>query len=234
VALHDLQIERQERDRAEERDADDEADRACRRKSLVAEELERQNRLGGSRLDEREEGEQRDAARDHDEQRGRSPRVRRSAEAGVEDDAREAAGEDERPEVIDLVPPARLARLEHGPDHGDREDADREVDVEDPAPREVVDEEAAEQRPGDGRDPERRTEEALVAAAVARRDEIPDDGHCDHHQPPAAEPLDPTEHDQLGHALRRATQRRAGEEDDDRRLQDALAPVHVAELPVQR
>ena len=53
-------------------------------------------------------------------------------------------------------------------------DAERQVDVEDPAPREVVDEEAAEQRADDRRDAEDRAEEPLVAAAVARRDDVAD------------------------------------------------------------
>ena len=44
----------------------------------------------------------------------------------------------------------------------ERDAADRQVDVEDPAPREVVDEEAAEQRADHGRDAEDGAEEALV------------------------------------------------------------------------
>jgi hypothetical protein len=49
-----------------------------------------------------------------------------------------------------------------------------------------------------------------------------------------AEPLQRAEGDQLHHALREPTQRRADEEDHDRRLQNELAAVQVAELPVQR
>ena len=98
----------------------------------------------------------------------------------------------------------------------------------------MVDEEAAEQRPGDGRDAEHRAEQALVTAAVARRDEVADDGHRDDHQAAAAEPLHGSEGDQLRHALRQPAQRRAGQEEHERDLQDALAPVQVAELAVQR
>ena len=53
-------------------------------------------------------------------------------------------------------------------------------------------------------------------------------------QPAAAEALQRAEGDQLGHVLGDAAQRRADEEDHDRRLQHDLAAVEVAELPVER
>src|SRR5436189_45198 len=81
------------------------------------------------------------------------------------------------------------------------EAADGEVDVEDPAPGEVVDEEAADQRPDHGRDPEDAAEVALVAAALARRDDVADDRDRRHHQASAAEPLEAAERDQLRHVL---------------------------------
>ena len=114
-----------------------------------------------------------------------------------EHDRREAAGEQRRAEVVDRVPHVVGARVEHDRDHAERERADRQVDVEDPAPRQVVDEEAAEQRPDHRRDAEDGAEEALVAAAVARRDDVADDGDRDHDQPAAAEPLQRAERDQL-------------------------------------
>jgi hypothetical protein len=57
VSLDVLQVERQVRDRAEESEADDEADRAGDGEDAVAEEVERQDRLGGPRLDRDERGE---------------------------------------------------------------------------------------------------------------------------------------------------------------------------------
>src|SRR5438309_1108043 len=79
-----------------------------------------------------------------------------------------------------------LARAEDGADDDERERADRQVDVEDPAPGEVVDEEAAEQRPDHRRHAEHGAEEALVATSLARRDDVADDGDARHHQPAAA------------------------------------------------
>jgi hypothetical protein len=54
----------------------------------------------------------------------------------------------------------------------------------------VVDEEAAEERPDHRRDAEDRPEEPLVAAAVARRDDVADDGDREHDQATAAEALE--------------------------------------------
>jgi hypothetical protein len=58
--------------------------------------------------------------------------------------------------------------VESDRDGDERDGADGEVDVEDPTPGEVVDEEAAEERPDHRRDAEHRTEEPLVLAALAR------------------------------------------------------------------
>jgi hypothetical protein len=132
------------------------------------------------------------------------------------------------------VPLRRLRGTEGARDHGERDRPEREVDVEDPAPGEVVDEEAAEQRTGDDRDSEHRSEQALVAAAVARCDEVANDGHRHHDQAPAAEALHGAEGDQLRHALRHSAESRADEEDHERDLQHAFAPVEIAELAVQR
>ena len=52
--LRHLEVERQERDRAEQREADDEADRARSRERPVAEERQRQDRLLRAPLDEHE------------------------------------------------------------------------------------------------------------------------------------------------------------------------------------
>ena len=73
---------------------------------------------------------------------------------------------------------------------GERDGADRDVDVEDPAPGELLDEDAAEQRSDDARHAEHGAEEPLVAAALAGRDDVADDRLRADHQPAAAEALD--------------------------------------------
>ena len=98
-----------------------------------------------------------------------------------------------------MVPDVVGAAAEDRADHREREDAHRHVDVEDPAPGEVVDEEAAEQRADHRREPEDRAEVALVAAPLARRDDVPDHGHRRHHQAATTQSLDGTECDELKH-----------------------------------
>ena len=149
-------------------------------------------------------------------------------------DGGQAAGEERRPEPVDRVPDAHGRGVEDDRDHGEGERADREVDVEDPPPREVVDEEAAEERADHRRHAEDGAEEALVAAAVARRDHVADHGDGGHDQPTRPEPLEGAEPDQLGHVLAQPAERRADEKDHDRDLEDRFPAVEVAELPVQR
>ena len=84
---------------------------------------------------------------------------------------------------------ARRGQVQPQRDDRDGERADRHVDVEDPAPREGVDEEAAEQRPGDRGDGEHRADQAHVAAALARRDDVGDDRLRADHQAAGADAL---------------------------------------------
>jgi hypothetical protein len=61
MAFDDLEVEREVGDRAEEGEADDEADRAGGDEDAVVEELERQDRLGRAAFDEGEDDEEPDA-----------------------------------------------------------------------------------------------------------------------------------------------------------------------------
>ena len=81
-------------------------------------------------------------------------------------------------------------------DHdGDGDRADRHVDVEDPAPRELVDKEAAEQRTGDGCDGEHGADQPHVAPALARRDDVGDDRLGADHEAAGADALQGAEAD---------------------------------------
>jgi hypothetical protein len=66
------------------------------------------------------------------------------------------------------------------------------------------------------------------------RHDVADHGHRGHDQPASADPLERAERDQLAHVLGDPAERRADQEDHDRRLQDDPAPVEVAELSVHR
>jgi hypothetical protein len=119
-------------------------------------------------------------------------------------------------------------------DDRERDDPDRQVDVEDPAPAERVGEEPAQQRAGHAGHAEDGPEGALVLAPLAGGHDVGHDRLGQHHQAAAAQALQRPERDQLAHALGQAAQRRADQENHDRRLEQALAAVLVAELPPQR
>src|SRR5581483_5659716 len=118
----------------EEREADDEADHRRDGEDAVAEELEWEDRLARAFLRDDEEREQDDRQRDQGERLARAPLERRAAEAREEDDAREPAREQRGAEVVDRVLDPLRPRMEDGRDHEQRKRADRQVDVEDPAP----------------------------------------------------------------------------------------------------
>jgi hypothetical protein len=98
----------------------------------------------------------------------------------------------------------------------------------------VVGEDAAEQRSGDAGEDEDQLDVALVAPALARRDDLADDRHRQRHQPAGAEALEGAEADQLAERAGHAGQSRAGQEDDDRRDEQRLASVEIAGAPPQR
>ena len=136
-------------------------------------------------------------------------------------------------EIVDPVPGRRHVQVEAERDDRERDGSDRHVDVEDPAPREVVDEEPAEQRPGHRRHGEDGPHQAHVPAASPRGDDVGEDRLCPDDEPAGAEPLDRAEDDQLEHRLREPGEHRAHQEDRDRGQEDGLAPEHVAELAVE-
>src|SRR5205807_4139277 len=98
-------------------------------------------------------------------------------------------------------------------DDQQRQAADRQVDVEDPAPGGLVDDEAADERADDRGGRERGSDQPLVAAAVARRDDVADGGEREREEAAGPQTLDTAEDDQLGHVLGEAAERRADEED---------------------
>ena len=162
-SLDDLQVLRQVGERAEHREADHEPDRR------------RPPRTPGGGTDAAAAPAPRPAARPARSRREGDPGDRqgddRPGSPGVGDAASwsPAPGRSRRrpimgrSEVVDRVlTPAEVARERpRRRDQGD--DADRQVDVEDPAPGQRVDEEAADQRPDHARHAEDGTEEALVA-----------------------------------------------------------------------
>ena len=194
--VHVLQVGRQERHRAEHREADDERDHRGQREHRALEQVQRQHRLGGPTLGEHERW---DAEQRSDEQADDQPRrpvVLRPAEAGGE--GQPTGDERDRGDagVVDRRPPVRAHRGHRLRGDGDDEDADRHVDDEAPVPGQVVGEEPAEQRPDHGGDAEDGSERALVLAALTQRDDVGDQGGRRDHQAAGADALDGAPGDQ--------------------------------------
>src|ERR1700722_357047 len=114
------------------------------------------------------------------------------------------------------------------------DDSNWHVDVEDPTPRQVLHEESAEEWTEHGGDAEYRPEQALVATALAGRDDVTHDGQGSNDESAGPQALDRPEADQLEQRVAESRERRADEEDHDGRLKQRLASVLVAELAPQR
>src|SRR5688572_11930906 len=108
---------------------------------------------------------------------------------------------------------ASRLRWKRDREHDEREQAEREVDVEDPAPGEVRREVAAEEGSGDARHAEHCAEDALIPAAIARGDDVADDRLRRYHQPAPAEALDGAVDDELRHRAAHTAERRPDEKD---------------------
>ena len=107
------------------------------------------------------------------------------------------------------------------------------VDEEDPAPREVGDQEPAEHRPHGGGHGGPEGEDAGRPHPLGRREDPVEHGHADRGHHAAARTLNDPEDDELRVVLGQAAERRAHREDDDGGEQDALAAESVAQ-PARR
>src|SRR5437660_5478068 len=96
-------------------------------------------------------------------------------------------------------------------DHNQRDRANREINVEDPAPGEVIDKEPSKQGPGNACEAIDCAEHALVATALTWRYDIRNDGLGEHNQSTASQPLQGAKKNQFGHVLADAAQHRANE-----------------------
>jgi hypothetical protein len=135
---------------------------------------------------------------DQQQRAGLGPAVVAAPPVQVQQQAGDGPDDGGGAQVVDLVLAADHRHLEGHRGHDQGGQADRQVDVEDPAPARPVGQPAAEQRPGHRRDAEHGPEVALVAAALAGRDDVADDAEGDREQPAAADALQGPEEDQLG------------------------------------
>ena len=100
-------------------------------------------------------------------------------------------------------------------DHNRRQDTERQVQVEDPAPRQRVGDIAADERAGNRRDAPDAAEQRLGACALFERVQLADDRHAERDDGAGAQSLDRAKDDQLRHRGRGAGQRGSQDEDGD-------------------
>ncbi len=192
-----------------------------------------EDRLGGPPLPPDEQRCGHHTEDDETEDDPRTPSVGLTAPQGDEEKRTDGGDQDGRSRVVDGVGPPGQRQPQDGTGDDEGQDADGDVDVEDPAPRQMVDEEAPGQRSADAGEGEDPAEVALVATAFAGAHDVADDGHGQGHESAAAESLDGPEGDELVHVPGQARQGRADQEDDDGDLEDPLTPVEVGDLAVE-
>ena len=140
---------------------------------------------------------QRDRAADHPDGLCAPPVELRAGQRDPDEQQRDAAGEEDRAEVVDAdLARGALRELERDLQQDDRDDGDRDADEEVPAPADRVGEEAADQRAADRADGHDAAEEAHVPATLAGADDVGHDDLAQRGQTAGAEALHHAEADQ--------------------------------------
>ena len=184
------------------------------RKSAVREQAEVDERFCGAQLVGNEACEQDDTGGDGGEHVTCHPGACRTLGDAVHEEAEPKAGEQEAGQVE-----APRVLFGHGFKEHSAEDEcrhpDGKIDVEDPAPGEVGDEQAAENRTEGWRKRRWDRENARSSHSVGRRKDPVEHGHSNGGKHSAADALEDTEQHELGHVGGKPAQRRGEREDHD-------------------
>ena len=159
---------------------------------------------------------------------------RRAAERGGHEQQDEGHRQRGDAGLVDDGLARRVLEVEEAADAEEGEDADGQRDEEEVAPAPVVGDEAADERAEDRGEAEDATHEALVLAALTRRDDVADDRLRERHQRAHAGALDGAGRDEPPEVLGEAGQDRAGHEDDEAAEVEAAPAVEVAHLADDR
>ena len=141
---HALQEEGHEHGRREQGTGGKKQARARDVKDRIAEEPQRQHGLGRPLLLQYEGAEQDQPGDSQAEDLWRTPGVQLTTPHGDQQERHDRRHQQRRAQVVDRAPHRLDRQIEDGADDEQRDHPDGQVDVEDPAPGEVVDEESAE------------------------------------------------------------------------------------------
>ena len=223
-----------EEDRAEHGESEEKTDRGGNCERRVLPEVEWDDRVRVTPFDDEE-----DHAHDGRDEK-QSDHLGRGELVVTRDRERdqkrhERRGEGERAGEVDVAPRGRVAHRGEREEHDDDgEDADRDVDVEDPAPAEIVGEIATDDGTDDRGDAEDPGKDALQPGALGRRVEIGDGSEHAREENAAEDSLKRAERDELGHVLRLTAESRCDDEADHSGEKEGLPAEEVAELSGDR
>jgi hypothetical protein len=217
LAAGDLEEQRQQQHRAEEGGGDQEGGHRRRGEGALGEQPHVDQwprgpqRVQDEGADQQHPGEQRQPGGD-----GAQAAVRRGL-GEAEDEQAEAGGEQRQAEQVEAAGVlGGLGARQPAQPHEDADDADRHVDVEDPAPRQVVDDQAADHRSEHRSHEHGHADDAHHAADALGAGRLGQQDHADRHDHAAADALHDAEGDQRGQVPGQAAEDRAGDEEDDR------------------
>nr|WP_244200524.1 hypothetical protein [Micromonospora arborensis] len=227
-----LQVDHQVDQGAHHRRADQALDREAEPQGRDPEHRQGQDRLGRRGLPPEEEPEQGHRRADQGQHDGGGPGVPVAAPlGGQQQHHREGRGHRGAGEV-DATALGLPGQPEYDGGRDQDQQAERQVEIENPPPAGVVDDEPAQQR-ADGH-AEAADEPAEVAPLLSAVDQVRHHDHGHAHQAAGSDPLDGPEGDELGHALRDAAERGPGQEGGHRAEVDRLRAEDVAEFAVER
>ena len=164
----------------------------------------------------------------------RAPGPRLAALEHGEDEQRQRDGQHDRAGVVDVVLSALDRLVVVAPQHPGGQQAEGDVEEEDPAPGGELGEDAAERRADDGGDGPHARDVALGLGPLGDGVDVAGDRRGQWQDGSGAEALKSPHRDERAHAPSESAQDGTDEEEPDAEEDDRLAPHRVGELGVDR
>src|SRR6478752_5784119 len=200
---------------ADEHGSDADADEARRNDESARQDLERQHRLRCAPLDEAEDDEQDGTDGEGSDALPRAPRPGLAALEDSEDEQRQRDREHAGPGVVDAVSASLDRLVVVAPQHARGEQAEGDVDEEDPPPRRELGEDAAERGTDDGRHGPHARDVALGLGALGHGVDVGGDRRRHGQHGTGSEALEGSHDDERAHVPSEPAEDAADEEESD-------------------